>query len=205
MPKGFLVLDRASAFVLGAWLAFALWATCVFYTGGNPGIYSEGGPIENIQSCLLAIACGLYLVRAAEKRSDRLILLACALLCYGFVLRELDVEDFDIPGALKWIGSRAVRNATVAMGFTAIFLYAALTGLSRHGRCAMRFIRSRSGLLLATAGFFLLVGEFMESSKPWSAHPFLEEMAELMAYVLILLSTMAANSHLSRLGKNRGP
>ncbi|MBA3771370.1 MAG: hypothetical protein H0X13_02430 [Ramlibacter sp.] len=89
-------------------------------------------------------------------------------------LRELDVENFDIPGALKWIGSRTVRNATVAIGFTAIFLYAALTDLSRHRRCAMLFIRSRSGLLLATAGFFLLDGEFMESSKPWSAHPFLE-------------------------------
>lgn len=190
-------LGIISTVTISAWFGFALWAT-YFVFDNNTQIYAEKGLIENIQACLLAIACIVYLATVAlEKRSEKLILLSCSLLCYSFVLRELDVEKYDIPYALKIIGSGVGRNTTVATAFAAIFVYAALSNYFYYKKAAVGFIGTRPGILLMTGGVFLFIGDFFEGYKAITHHTFIEEMAELFAYVLIVLSSLAANSFIS--------
>jgi len=200
MSRRFLEIDVISAAAVAAWFGFTVWATYSVFVNGHVHIYAENGLIENMQAYLLVIACAIYLATLAfEKRSDKLILAACALLCYGFVVRELDVETFDIPRALVLIGSGAGRNISLAVGLAVICLYAALTDLARHAKAAIRFVRSKPGVLLMTAGVFLIIGELMEKNKAIPQHVFVEEMAELFADVLILLSSIATNAYLSGL------
>ena len=207
MPRGFLELDVISTAAIAACLGFAVWATYCVFVNGHFHIYAENGLIESIQAYLLAVACAVYLATAAlEKRSDKLILLFCSLLCYGFILRELDVEKFDISSALIFIGSGVGRNTTLAVAVAAICLYAALTDLNHYRKTAAQFLRSGPGALLMAAGVFLVIGDLFEKNKMIAHHVFIEEMAELFGYVLILLSSIAGNTFLSNLTpRSMGP
>lgn len=198
MSRRFLEVDVISAVAVTAWFGFTLWATYCVFVDGHVQIYAENGLIENMQAYLLVVACAIYLATLAlEKRSDKLILAACSLLCYGFIVRELDVETFDIPRALIFIGSGLGRDMSLAVAIAAICLYATLTDLAHYGKAALRFVKSTPGVLWMTGGVFLVIGEVMEKNKIILHHAFVEEMAELFAYVLILLSSIAANAYLS--------
>lgn len=187
--------DIISAATVCAWLGFLLWASYAVFWGGATRIYAENALIETIQACVLAIACLVYLVTAVlEKRSDKPILLACCLLCYLFVLRELDVEKFDLPQAVIFVGSGIGRNASVALGFVAIFIYAVFNDFSFYLAKALEFARSRPGVLLMTGGLCLLFGQFFEKNDTIRHHVFFEEIVELSGYVFILLSSIATNS-----------
>jgi len=200
MSRGFLEVDAISTAAIAAWFGFAVWATYSVFVDGYVQLHAENGLIENMQAYLLVAACGIYLATLAlEKRSDKLLLLSCALLCYGFMLRELDVETFDIPRALVFIGSGVGRNTTLAVAIAAICLYATVADLVHYRKAAAEFLRSRPGVLLMAGGVFLIIGEFIEKSRLVPQRVFFEEMAELFAYVLILLSSIAGNSFLSRL------
>ena len=200
MPQGLLELDVISTAAIAACLGFAAWAAYCVFVNGHVHIYAENGLIENIQASPLAVACAVYLATVAlEKRSDKLILLFCSLLCYGFVLRELDIEKFDVPRALVFIGSGVGRNMTLAVAVAGICLYAALTDLPRYRNTVAKFLRSMPGVLLVAGGVFLIIGDLIEKNKMIANAVFAEEMAELLAYVLILLSSIAGNSFLSSL------
>jgi len=200
MFRGVLDVDIASTAVIGAWLGFAIWATYSVFALGRVQIYAENGLIESTQVYLLALACGIYLATLAlEKRSDKLLLLSCSLLCYGFIVRELDIETFAVPQALVVVGSGVGRTMILALVIVAIGLYAALTDLAHYRKAAAEFLRSRPGVLLMAGGVFLVVGEFIEKSKILPHGDFFEEMAELFAYLLIFLSSIAGNFFLSRL------
>ncbi|NPC54242.1 hypothetical protein [Caenimonas soli] len=212
MPRGFRELDVTSTAAIVSWFGFAIWATYLVFVEGYVQLYAENGLIETTQAYLLAAACGIYLATLAlEKRSDKLLLLACSLLCYGFILREVDVETFDIPRALVLIWSGVGRNTTLAAAILAICLYAVLTDLAHYRKAAAAFCRSVPGVLLMAGGVFLIIGELIEKNKMIGQRVFFEEMAELLGYVLILLSSIAANAYLSgmsirsmRPGKLRG-
>ena len=118
----------------------------------------------------------------------------CSLLCYSFVLRELDVEKFDIPYPLIFIGSGAGRNVTIAVAFIAILACAALGNFRVYEKAAKGFIKSRSGILLIAGGVFLFIGEFFEKYEAIVNHIYWEELSELFACVLILVSSLAALS-----------
>ncbi|MDP1765278.1 MAG: hypothetical protein Q8K83_00095 [Methylotenera sp.] len=162
-------------------------------------IYAENGIIENIQAYLLAIACIIYLVTGTlEKKSYKLIFLFCSLICYASTLRELEVEKFDIPHALIFIGHGIGLKITVGALAFAIFVCATLN-FSYQKNEAVRFARSKSGQLLIAGAAFLLIGDFFEKNKEILHHVFFEEITELFGYTLILLSSIFANFFLSRL------
>ena len=123
-------------------------------------IYAENSLIENIQVILLAIASIAYLLPIMiEKRSDNLVFLFCSLLCYSFVLRELDLEKLDVPAALKLIGPGASRNALIGVALIAIFSYAGVH-LSHYKGVVRKFLKSRQGILTAVGGGFFTSWRF---------------------------------------------
>src|SRR5690606_1088725 len=96
----------ATSAILGAWLGFSALACYLLFVENNTNVYAENGILETTQAVLLALACVLFLATALwEKGQGRLVVLFCSLLCYGFVLREVDVETFDIPDLLILLGS----------------------------------------------------------------------------------------------------
>jgi hypothetical protein len=199
LSKEFNKADIVSMAAIAAWLGLAAWATYGVFVLGHAELHAENGLIENLQAGLLVAACAIYLATAAlEKRPDKPVLLACALLCYGFVVRELDVETFAIPQVLIAVGSGVGRTVSLALAFGALGLYVALTGPARHVRAAVAFARSRPGRLFLAGCVFLVIGDRFEQATLLTRHVFLEEMAELFGYLLILLSSIAGNAYLHR-------
>lgn len=197
MSTDFREADITSTAAIAAWLGFAVWATYSVFAEGSVELYAENGLIESLQVYLLAVACAVYVVTLAlETRPDKLLLLTCTLLCYGFIVRELDVENFAIPQVLIFIGSGVGRTVTLALAMAAIALYAMLTDPVRYAKTAVAFARSRPGLLFIAGCVFLVIGDLLEKNKLLIQHVFFEEMAELFGYLLILLASIAGNSFL---------
>ncbi len=195
MARRLLGVDVTSAAIIIAWFGFTLWAAYSVFHDNNVHIYAENRLIENVQACILVIASIVYFATAAlDKSSEKLIIMFCSLLCLTFFLREVDVEDFDIPYALIFIGSGAGRNTILTAAFVAIFIY---TGLkhTHYKKAAVEFAKSRPGWLLMAGGVFLLIGDFFEKNDTILHHSvFFEEINELFGYVLILLSSIAAKT-----------
>ena len=196
MPREQTVLkngvDAISAATICAWIGFVFWS--LRSSLDDQALMSvENGLIETMQIVLLAVSCIVYLAAAALKaKPGKLIFLFCSLVCYSFVLRELDVEKFDIPYPLIFIGSGAGRNVTIAVAFMAILACAALRNFYVYEKAAKGFIKSRPGMLLIAGGVFLFIGEFFERYEAIVNHVYWEEISELFAYVLILLSSLSA-------------
>lgn len=184
-----------SFIIVGICAAFIGWLSYIVFYDNNFQVYAENSLIENTQAYLLVIASIIYLTTAlVEKRSDKLVMVFCSVLCLGFLLRELDVENFDIPHALILMGSGLGRNIILIVAFVVILGCAALK-FSHYKMAATQFLKSRSGWLLIAGGAFLLVGQFFEKNSIISHHHvFLEEINELFGYVLILLSSVTSIS-----------
>lgn len=194
--------------LLGAWIGFSALACYLLFVEGNTHVYAENGIIETLQAVLLALACILFLASAVwEKGSGRLVILFCSLLCYGFVLREVDVETFDIPDLFILLGSGAGRNASLALGLILLCLCALFAGFREQFRQGLAFARSRSGLLLLAGIGFLLLGDVFEKEVLGSFrhHVFYEEMSELLGDMMILLSAVYAGAFLNRAAAGEAP
>ena len=187
--------------ILGAWLGFGALASYSLFVEGNVNVYAENGILETLQAALLALSCLIFLATAIwEKGTGRLVVLFCALLCYGFVLREVDVETFDIPDLLILLGSGTGRNVSLAVGLILLCLCALFAGFRAQFRLGLAFAHSRAGLLLLSGLGFLLLGDVFEKQVLGSVphHVFFEEMSELLGDVMILLSAVASGSFLQR-------
>lgn len=177
------------------WLAFTSWATYLVMNN-NTQIYAENGILENLQAFVLFVAFIVFSLNAVvEKKPSKLILLTCSLLCYSFLLRELDVETFNVPYLLQAIGSGTGRNATIAIAFFAILFYA-LRNFAFYKAAAVNFLKTVPGTLLIMAGLCLIVGGFFEDFYGMTHHVFIEEKLELLAYVLIMLSSFTINTYM---------
>lgn len=175
-------------------LGLFLWSAYRVFIYDQAEIYAEHGLLENMQAIILAVAMLAFLGPAVfENRSDKLILLFCALLCYSFVLRELDVKRLDIHEMLIFIGSGVGRKVTLAAAFIAIAAYASFR-FTYYKNAAVRFLRSWPGILLMMGGGFLLIGEFFEKNQLIIHHAFFEEISELFGYICILLSAFTVRS-----------
>lgn len=157
------------------------------YVLNQASIYAENRFLENTQVFILVLAGFIfYLPTVHQKRTDKLLLLFFAFLCLSFILREVDVEELNIPNILKYIGSGIGRNVLVVAGFVSI-LSCAIYNIAHYKTVLRDFLLSIDGVLIITAGILLFVGEYFEDAHSLSHNVFLEEASELLSYVLILL------------------
>jgi uncharacterized membrane protein YGL010W len=191
------LFETAVIVAAGIFLGLILWSAYAVFVLHKVDVYVENGLLENTQAILLAIACVVFFTPIIiEKRSDKLILLFCSLICYVFVLRELDVQSLDIPAALKVIGYGAGRNTTVAAALIAIFVYAGFN-FSYYKTAAIDFLKSKHGILMIIGCGFLFLGDFFEKYDSMIHHVYFEEVSELCGNVFILLAAFAAGSSLN--------
>ena len=190
--EGFLLWVSLSVISLCAGITG--WTTYAVFVRGDASVYAENGIIENVQAILLAAAFLLFILPVLRKKvQKRLISVACSLLCYSFLVRELDVERLDVPLAVQMIGSGIGRNVSLVIGF-AILLICACARFSYYKDAAMVFLKSHCGLLLLTAGLLLGLGDIFEKSQSIAHNAFYEETTELYGYVLMLLSALGTNT-----------
>ena len=140
-------------------LTIILWSFYAVLLLEDPTVYGENNLLENTQALTLALTLLLFLIPLFDSvRNDRLIAVFLSLLTLGFILRELDVEKFDVPNILILVGSGKGRNFLLGSGLlltllTALFRFRYYLSLSR---C---FLRNGSGIATLFAGLFLIVGD----------------------------------------------
>jgi len=130
-----------------------------------------------------------------QTRTDKLILLFFAFLCLNFILREVDIEDLNIPNPLKLIGSGIGRNVIFAAGYIAMFS-CAMFNITHYKNTLKCFLVSRGGALIITAGILLYISYFIENANLMRHQVFLEEVSELSGYVLILLAAFTYSKNI---------
>lgn len=168
-------------------LAIVLWSFYAVMLLDDPSVYAENNLLESTQALTLALALVFFLVPVFDSvRNDRLIAVFLSLLSLGFILRELDVEQFDLPNLLILLGSGKGRNLLLGTGLlltlvTALFKFRYYLSLSR---C---FFRHGAGIATLFAGLFLVVGDMFEKIDiPY--HVLYEESLELVGYAILLLA-----------------
>ncbi|MEZ8132065.1 MAG: hypothetical protein ACI8WL_001070 [Polaribacter sp.] len=168
-------------------LAIVLWSFYAVMLLDDPSVYAENNLLESTQALTLALALVFFLVPVFDSvRNDRLIAVFMSLLSLGFILRELDVEQFDLPNILILLGSGKGRNLLLGTGLlltlaTALFKFRYYLSLSR---C---FFRHGAGIATLFAGLFLVIGDMFEKIDiPY--HVLYEESLELVGYAILLLA-----------------
>ena len=186
-----------SAVILAAFSVLFLWTAHSVFILDNTDIYVENGFLENIQAILLVISCIVFLIPiAVDKNSEKLILLFCSLLCYSFILREVDFDELDVNDTIKYIFSGVFRNISITVAFIVLFFYAALR-FSYYIDASVSFFLSKSGILLISGGIFFITGDLFEKISSINHHVYWEELLELFGCCFILLSAFAANAGLT--------
>ena len=181
-------LIRARAIItIVIFLGLLFWSSYSVYVLNKTSIYVENGLLENIQVFTISIACFvLFLPVVYQNRTDKLILLFLSFLCLSFALREVDVDDLNIPSVLKFIGSGIGRNALIAAGFITMFS-CFMFNIKHYKNLLSSFLVSKEGALIITAGILLCIGEGFENMSSVPHHVLFEELSELSGYVLFLL------------------
>ena len=178
---------RACFFLaIGLFLCFATWSLRLVLLFDDVSFYQENGILENTQVLLLIVIFFVFFIPSTyQKRKDKLFLIFFALLSFNFILREIDVEEFDIPSFFILFGSGIGRKIMLAVGFISIIFYA-LFNVKYYVKLSISLLRSRAGFLLAMTSVFLFAGGLFEEQQ-FQHNEFFEELSELIGYVLFLL------------------
>jgi hypothetical protein len=168
----------------------ALWFLCRSY---YPLISVENGPMEIFQAVALLGGCAILAWRASrvESTHDRLLLLGLAIFYLTFVFGEIDTRVLASP-FLELVFDGAVRNLLLGLlwggAFVAFFRHRHLTW-----RRFREWLPSAGGILLLTAGgFWLVSGGIDKLHLLPGTHHFFEELAEVNAVMLMLLTALHA-------------
>ena len=172
-----------------AFAAVAAYASYEVFVHGNLLVTEEDGPIEILQALILTLSLVLFLRAAVvDRRSERAIVLFCAMICYAGILREVDFDKMGLGAFADFMLYGAGRYATIIIGFAAILGYAAYHW-RRYLKLSVRFLASPRGLLWIGAGLLILISQEVEHSTIQYAQ-YYEELVELIAYYLILSSSV---------------
>ncbi len=183
------VTRLSTILVIALFLCFSLWSLYSVFLFDNTSLYQENGLLENIQALLLFATFLTFLIPALyQKRNDKLILIFFALLSFNFILREVDVDELDIPNILILLGSGIGRKVLLAIGFISIIFYALLKA-KYYTNLSINLLKSSTGILLFLSAVFLFMGGFFEEAK-FQHHTYFEELSELTGYVLFFLASL---------------
>ncbi len=165
----------------------------VALAGGR--IQYENELLENLQAGSLAGAMVLALFAAVRcKEPVRYVYLALALHCFGFFLREVDLEDFDLPAIVIYLGKGDARYTMLEVLWAIVLV----TFFARHRgeawRTSMRWLRGEQGLCAIVSFALYVVGMVFDKTAVFGLHwdKLVEELLELNGTVLLLVAALLA-------------
>lgn len=180
LRRVFLVL-----FVLGTLFSQAVFADEAIR------VDKENGPLENLQVALLFFSSIAFLIPVARaERSYRCVLLAGTMLCYSFILRELDVEDLAVPQWVILLGSGTGRDILLGLGWVAVGV------LTLKSRAVFKdtikpILFSRATMLIVISGLVLFSGSiFDHKDNKTPADQLAEEIIEVVGYGIFFLGAL---------------
>ena len=187
----------ASAVLLSMAISIALWT--VF-----PDIDDENHLLEWLQALFLALACSVHGVRAwqePDRQSLRFLMHAglCALM-FGFLLRELDIDQFGTAPA--WAqAEKALRVMELLILIRLLIFFAPRA--RKVFAAAPRIFGMRITILTLIGGLLMVAG-WPFDKKVFHGMPDAyallgEEVLELGAYLLLFLASLSDSSAAARI------
>jgi hypothetical protein len=184
-------------FAISIFLLVDIILTYLIFIKGNSHVYQENELIENLQAILLTISCIVFLIYSPfVERSLSLIPLSLSLLCFSFLLRELDVEDFAIPAFFRLIGSGTGRNVMLSVLWIFTITYMVFSSLPFR-KIISSYLSSKSGVMLLICAGFLIAGALFDSGIIGLEYStFYEEFLELNGYYMLLMGSLMSHRSL---------
>ena len=174
---------RIYSFALLGIVVVLFWSLISCFVFNDYSIAQENGLIENSQFFILLIALLLSLKTSLHRfRKDKIISVVFAFFSLGFILREIDLEDFNLPFWLITAGSGNGRTLLLVTLFLIILLYS-ISKFRFYSDLGGVFLKSSIGISLLFSGMFLVLGSFFEDIEI-RANVVIEECLELIAYGL---------------------
>lgn len=161
---------------------------------GDLSLAEENGFTENLQAFYCALASAVFLAvffNTPRLSHFRFFTLVFSALSFAFILRELDIEDFDLPQWAIVIGSGTGRNLLYVAMFMPL-LIRLLLNFSRYFSCSIELLKTNAGIFVLSAGLLLISSGVIESTT-FELHIIIEELLELGAYMSLLQGALLSS------------
>jgi hypothetical protein len=199
LPKPYTFTLNVSSTIVGLIAILLIDASFIYEVEieGNTEIIKENHALENNQVIMLFICGAVYLQTLFYTQKDqKLFPGAGALLCLSFILRELDVEKFELPQVIILLGHGLGRNIML-IGLWLLVIVLFIRNFKHYLEFSIYLLMTRSALLMIAGGLLLFVGNLFEDRVfGVKFHQLYEELSELTAYSLILLASLNLSSDL---------
>jgi hypothetical protein len=164
---------------------FAVLNTCLIYfflTQQSDVFHSENAALENAQVVFLMISTLGFLFIMPFRDTEKPIHIAISLLCFSFILRELNVSSL-----IKLLGSGQGRVLLLA-SLWALLAFYGCRAVKNKTHYLKTFFSSPLFSVLLTA-FLMLIASALLDKKIFNIGQsrFFEELAETNAYILVSL------------------
>jgi hypothetical protein len=158
---------------------------------------AENGVMEYGQGLLLALSMIAFLLPLSTATPrQRYVLFACSLFCFSSVLRELDVEDYDIPQLFIILGSGIGKKIVLAVLWAPILIYFA-RNFSYYKTTFSDYLFSKTGRYILLGGVVMFLGWPFDKGLVDSAYNNLyEELFEFSGYYFLLVAAIVAPASL---------
>ncbi len=179
------------------WILFiAVFIAGIFYLQSiapvaGYALSKENGFVENSQVMVLFLSSIAFMVPVARTKGIiRYALLSGVLLCFSFILRELDVECLDVPRWVVVIGSGVGRNVLLGIGWVVMGCYF-IRSISELREWIKPVLLSKITYLLIISACVLLLGAvFDHKDNKVASDQLVEELFELLGYGLFLIASL---------------
>lgn len=154
LPKPYSLTLNVSFTIVALFALLLIDASFIFEVeaGGNTEIVKEDHELENYQVILLFISGAVYLQTLFyAQKGQKLFPAAGALLCFSFILRELDVEKFDLPEIIILLGHGIGRNILL-IGLWLLLAVLFVRNSKHYLGIAVNLLMTRSALLMVAGG-----------------------------------------------------
>jgi len=168
---------------------------------GKSFIAYENELIENFQALMLFISMLVFAIYLFRCDQSLQVVTYCGFLLFlTFLLREVDVESFKIPGIFIQIGSGHGRNIILL----SLWLIALAFFFERAGQNILivrQLFHSRPGKWYVIGVLMLLLGEILDVIGGHSI-PLYEELTEVIGYYFMLVGAISTPGTLQAINNN---
>ena len=134
--------------------------------------------------CLLLLSLLITIYIAFDRvREDKIISIVLSIALFGILLREIDIEDFNVPMWVVAIGSGDGRTLLLSIMLAPVLLFM-IVKYQKYYDLVKKYFLSQVGLSLVLSFCLLLIGSMFEHEYLLS-RTLIEESFELIAYGLL--------------------
>ena len=117
--------------------------------------------LESAQVCLLLLSLIITIYIALDRvREDKIISIVLSIALFGILLREIDIEDFNVPMWVVAIGSGVGRTLLLSIMLAPVLLFM-IVKYQQYYDLVKKYFLSQVGLSLVLSFCLLLIGSML--------------------------------------------